>query len=50
VWRQLQGDADRAHFKSNARDNRVTVSRGALGSYNLSINGSGKIYKVTRVK
>jgi len=50
VWRQLQGDADRARFKSNARDNRVTISRGALGSFNLSINGSGKIYKVTRVK
>jgi hypothetical protein len=50
VWRQLQGDADRARFKSNARDNRVTISHGALGSYNLTMNGSGKVYKVTRVK
>jgi hypothetical protein len=50
VWRQLQGDSDRAHFKSDPKENRVTISRGALGSYNLSINGSGKIFKVTRVK
>ena len=50
VWRQLQGDADRAHFKSSAPDNHVTISRGALGSYNMTINGSGKVFKVTRVK
>jgi hypothetical protein len=50
VWRQLKGDADRARFKSNARDNRVTISHGALGSYNLSIGDSNKSYKVTRVK
>jgi hypothetical protein len=28
----------------------VTISRGALGSYNLAINGSDRIFKVTRVK
>ena len=50
VWRQLQGDSDRAHFRSNPKDNKVTISRGALGSYNLAINGSDRIFKVTRVK
>ena len=50
VWRQLQGEPERAHFRSNAKDNQVTISRGALGSYNLKLNDSVKIYKVTRVK
>lgn len=50
VWRQVEGDADRTRFKSNPRDNRVTIERGALGSYNLTMNGSGKVYKITRVK
>lgn len=50
VWRQMQGDADRAQFRSKASDNKVTISRGSLGSYNLTINGSAKLFKVTRVK
>jgi hypothetical protein len=50
VWRQLQGDSERAHFRSDTKANTVTISRGALGSYNLILNDSGKIFKVTRVK
>ncbi|HEV2563222.1 MAG TPA: hypothetical protein VGT78_13875 [Rhizomicrobium sp.] len=50
IWRQLEGDADRAHFKKDPKDNKVTISRGALGSYNLTINDSSKVFKVTRVK
>ena len=50
IWKQLQGDSDRARFKRRATDNTVKISRGFLGSYNLSINGSARIYKVTRVK
>ena len=50
VWKQLQGDADRAHFRSRAGDNTVTISRGFLGSYNLTMNGSNHLYKVTRIK
>jgi len=50
IWRQLQGDADRAHFKKDPKDNKVTISRGSLGSYNLTINDSSKVFKVTRVK
>ena len=50
VWRQLQGDSDRAHFKSSARENRVTISKGFIGSYNMTINDSDKLYKVTRIK
>ncbi|HEY8698381.1 MAG TPA: hypothetical protein VIM02_12250 [Rhizomicrobium sp.] len=50
VWRQLPADSDKAHFRSTPSDNEVTISRGVLGSYNLQINDSEHIYKVSRVK
>jgi len=50
VWKQLQGEAERAHFRTNAADNTVVISRGFLGSYNLKLNGSDQLFKVTRVK
>ena len=50
VWRQIEGDADRAFFKKPAKNNKVTISRGFIGSYNLTLNDSDKLYKVTRVK
>ena len=50
VWRQIEGDTDRARFLPVTTDNVVTISRGSLGSYNLQINDSNQIYKVTRVK
>ena len=50
VWRQLQGDGDRAHFNKNPKDNHVTISHGSLGSYNMTINDSDKLFKVTRIK
>ncbi|HEX3810438.1 MAG TPA: hypothetical protein VHW02_12160 [Rhizomicrobium sp.] len=50
IWRQIEGDADVARFSRDPKNNRVTISRGAIGSYNLMINDSAKVYKVTRVK
>ena len=50
VWKQMQGDADHAISSKNPKDNKVTISRGFIGSYNLSVNDSAKIYKVERVK
>jgi len=50
IWRQAPGDADRAHFQKDAKDNKVTISRGAFGSYNMQVNDGNEIYKVTRVK
>jgi hypothetical protein len=50
VWRQMEGDADHATFHKAAKDNKVTVSRGFIGSYNLKINDSEKIFKVERIK
>jgi hypothetical protein len=50
VWRQQEGDSDHATFHRIAKDNKVTIDRGLLGSYNLMINGSEKVFKVDRVK
>jgi hypothetical protein len=51
VWRQLAGDSgDKPLFHRAAKDNKVTISRGLIGSYNLTINDSSRTYKVERVK
>ncbi len=50
VWRQIEGDTDRAVFRKPAKDNKVTIDRGLIGSYNLMLNDSARTYKVTRVK
>lgn len=48
VWQEIQGDAERANFKK--KDNTVLISRGLMGSYNLQLNGSNKVFKVKRIK
>ena len=50
VWRQIEGDSDKAHFNGKPSDNTVTIALGAFGSYNLRINDSNHAYKVMRVK
>ncbi len=50
VWRQQDGDSDRAHFSGDPRDNKVLISRGAFGSYNLQLNDAHHQFKVVRVK
>jgi hypothetical protein len=49
VWQQLQGDAEHASFHKGGGDT-VTISRGFIGSYNLQINDSNKVFKVKRIK
>jgi hypothetical protein len=49
VWRQIEGDSDHAIFPK-ARKTDVTIRRGFIGSYNLTIGDSDRMYKVTRVK
>lgn len=50
VWRQIDGDSDHAVFKKPAKNNKVTIDRGLIGSYNLMLNDSARTYKVTRLK
>ncbi len=50
VWRQLRGDIDTLKLKKPASAYVATISRGALGSYNLHIAGLAGGYKVERVQ
>jgi hypothetical protein len=49
IWRQQEGDTDLAHFSGKPSDNKVTLTRGAFGSYNLQLNDAHHQFKVTRV-
>ncbi len=49
VWQQLQADTEHANFHKGGGDT-VSISRGFIGSYNLQINDSNKVFKVKRVK
>jgi len=49
-WRQIDGDTNYARFRSPANRNIVTIERGALGSYNLHIQGLNQGYKVNRIR
>ena len=49
IWRQIEGDTARAHFRKNGGET-VAISRGLLGSYNLVINDTGTAFKVRRIK
>jgi hypothetical protein len=49
IWRQIQADTEKAHFEKGA-ENVVEISRGFIGSYNLKIGNSVKLFKVERLK
>ena len=49
IWQQLEGDTDHVHFR-RGDVNLVEISRGALGSYDMVINGTGVSLKVRRLK
>jgi hypothetical protein len=48
IWQQLQGESEHANFSRSG--DTVTISRGFIGSYNLQINDSHKVFKVKRIK
>jgi hypothetical protein len=49
-WRQLDGDSARLAPGRTPAGAAVTISRGALGSYNLEFVGQNALYKVRRTK
>ncbi len=49
VWRQIDGDTTMAHWFKKPGFYVATVTAGALGSSNLSVQGEGRSYKVRRV-
>lgn len=50
VWQQLQGDTTFAHWGGAPNRYLVTVSKGMLGSYNLTVTGEPGLFKVRRIK
>lgn len=49
VWQQSPGDTDKAHFPRQGPVT-VTIARGLMGSYNLTIGEGGRLYKVRRIR
>ena len=49
VWRERNEHFDTPPFKAGGK-NYVTIEHGMLGGFNLYLFGSGKIYKVVRIK
>jgi len=50
VWRQIDGDATDVLAPPSGTRMRVTIEIGALGSYNLTIDGRKGLIKVNRLK
>ncbi|HVW75583.1 MAG TPA: hypothetical protein VHC39_18235 [Rhizomicrobium sp.] len=49
VWRQLDGDTSLAHWFRKPGNYVVTITSGALGSFNLRVKGEAASYKVRQV-
>jgi hypothetical protein len=49
VWRQLDSDGTEV-ANPPARAFKVTIERGSLGSYNLTMEGRNSLIKVTRIR
>ncbi len=49
VWRERAGHTETPPFKAGAR-NFVTIEHGLIGGYDLYLVGSGRLYKVMRIK
>jgi len=49
VWRQAAGDTGVAQIRPG-QANQVTISRGALGSYDLRFSGRNATFKVQRLR
>jgi hypothetical protein len=50
VWRQIDSDGTGVFDPAPGESMRVTIARGALGSYNLEIAGRNGLIKVNRLK
>ena len=50
VWRQLDADSTAVRDPTPGKPMKVTIETGAIGSFNMSIEGRNGIIKVTRLK
>jgi hypothetical protein len=49
VWRQQDSDPV-AHWSKPAKEYLITITKGALNSYNLVVPGDANVYKVRRLR
>jgi hypothetical protein len=49
TWRQLPGDSDYAHWKKPPETYVIMITKGALGSSNMRVQGSAVAFKVERI-
>ena len=50
IWKELSADDGHAMFHKDPSANHVKITRGFLGSYDLYINGSYRVFKVRRLR
>lgn len=50
VWRQLDGDGTEVRDPAPGAKMKVTIETGAMGSYNLTIEGRNGLIKVSRLR
>ena len=50
IWRQREGDTTYAHWKDRPGAYLVTITKGALGSFNMAVRGGPWTFKVERIK
>jgi hypothetical protein len=50
VWKQLDGDSARAHWRGSPANLIVTVQAGAFGAHVLKVRGESATYKVIRLR
>ena len=50
IWRQIEGDSNVVRYLEDDPVEKVTIEPGALGSFNMSIDGRPSDIKVRRIK
>lgn len=50
VWRQIEGDTTELYYREKDGPMMVTISKGMMGSYGLTVEGKSGGVKVRRVK
>lgn len=50
IWQQTEADTSDVHFRHDPKDNKVTITRGMMATYDMTLNTANRAYKVRRQK
>ncbi|HEX2591911.1 MAG TPA: hypothetical protein VHL34_10480 [Rhizomicrobium sp.] len=50
TWQQAEADIYMPHLRKKAGDNKVVITRGMMGTYEMKVNDANRVYKVRRIK